>query len=96
MVVFPIDGTIGTSLPVHLYEGIALMHRDTKHLPVARKQLNYVPPVRGVRLDVADKKAGSLKMRLLTVRVGSLAHVALFTALSPVFWKGRALASRRA
>jgi hypothetical protein len=69
------------------------MHRDPKHVPVARKQLNNVSPVRGVRLNVADKKAGSLKVRLSTVRVGSLARVALFTAFSPI---SRALASRRA
>ena len=72
------------------------MHRDTKHVPVARKQLDDVSPVRGVRLYVADKKAGSLKVRLSTVCVGSLARVALFTALSPFSLIDGALASRRA
>lgn len=72
------------------------MHRDTKHFPVARKQLDDVPPVRGIRLYVADKKAGSLKVRLSTVCVGSLARIALFTALSPFSLIDGALASRRA
>ena len=72
------------------------MHRDSKHVPVARKQLDDVSPVRGVRLYVADKKAGSLKVRLSTVCVGSLARVALFTALSPFSLIDGALASRRA
>ena len=39
-VVFTIDGSISVSLPVHLYKGIALVHRHAKHFPIARKELN--------------------------------------------------------